>query len=163
MDQIERVRASNPGRPKRIGRSGVRGGGAARRRRSPRRGIAGIGQIGRYGARLGLRFDRGGVRDVRCPPGGLFGPGEAQSTEFGGHGGSRRRGTPEHGVRAARGATDYTNRPKKRSAAGGILTGSWDSGASWKRGSPARSSGAGRSGVVMRSKTGGFLRPGPTG
>ena len=80
----------------------------------PRRGIAGIGQIGRYGARLGLRFDRGGVRDVRCPPGGLFGPGEAQSTEFGGHGGSRRRGTPEHGVRAARGATDYTNRPKRK-------------------------------------------------
>ena len=51
---------------------------------------------------------------MRCPPGGLFGPGEAQSTEFGGHGGSRRRGTPEHGVRAARGATDYTNRPKRK-------------------------------------------------
>ena len=31
-----------------------------------------------------------------------------------GDGGTGRRGTPEHGVRAARGATDYTNRPKRK-------------------------------------------------
>jgi hypothetical protein len=46
------------------------------------------------GLRSGLDRGSGGVRD--------------------GDGGTGRRGTPEHGVRAARGATDYTNRPKRK-------------------------------------------------
>ena len=87
-----------------------------------------------------------GVRAVCATVMAGLGGGERRSTGFG----------PLEGLQ-----TTLTG--QKGSAAGGILTESWDSGASWKRGSPARSSGAGRSGVVTRSKTGGFLRPGPTG
>jgi len=83
----------------------------------------------------------------------------ACATVMAGLGGGERRSTgfgPLEGLQ-----TTLTG--QKGSAAGGILTESWDSGASWKRGSPARSNGAGRSGVVTRSKTGDSLRPGPTG
>jgi len=83
----------------------------------------------------------------------------ACATVMAGLGGGERRSTgfgPLEGLQ-----TTLTG--QKGSAAGGILTESWDSGASWKRGSPAGSSGAGRSGVVTRSKAGGFLRPSPTG
>ena len=46
MDQIEGVRASNPGRPKRIGRSGARGSGGTRRSGSFRGGAAQGGSPG---------------------------------------------------------------------------------------------------------------------
>jgi len=160
---------SNRVRPKQIGRSW--GFGRAGRRRATAgdsvRGGAALGspEIVESGAPvLGLACGLAGegLRGARDP---LVGSARCDGDRAwlrDGDGGTGRRGTPEHGVRAARGATDYTNRPKG-SAAGGILTESWDSGASWKRGSPARSSGAGRSGVVTRSKTGDSLRPGPTG
>jgi len=63
MDQIEGVRASNPGRPKRIGRSGARGGGGTRRSGSFRGGAAQGGrrgwEISRYRDLIGPGFGRG--------------------------------------------------------------------------------------------------------
>ena len=128
---------SNRVRPNQIGRSW--GFGRAGRRRAT------AGDSVRGGAALGSPeiVESGARRD--------------------GDGGTGRRGTPEYGVRAARGATDYTNRPKGSAGGGYSYRILGRRGVSWKGGSPARSSGDGRSGVVTRSKTGGFLRPGPTG
>ena len=161
---------SNRVRPNQIGRSW--GFGRAGRRRATAgdsvRGGAALGspEIVESGAPvLGLACGLAGegLRGARDPLVGSARRDGDRAWLRDGDGGTGRRGTPEYGVRAARGATDYTNRPKGSAGGGYSYRILGRRGVSWKGGSPARSSGDGRSGLVTRSKMGGFLRPGPTG
>ena len=73
----------------------------------------GESQSGAPGVRSGCRLAVGGVRDMRSPPGGLFGFGEARSGVVGDDGGSGRRVSPAQPVRGSTGSTAYLNQHKR--------------------------------------------------